>query len=440
MPLVKLLPQAINYLCNVKRLATITIWLVAFIMKVSAASSEIQLSPTSLSWQTIEQNGRNQAVYFHAWGGDPQINSYIQWLGQQVKQQYNIDLHHVKLSNTSEAVSRVLAEKSANNHTNGQVDLVWINGENFAAMAKHQLLNQGWVDQLPNFALTNPEQNPAMTRDFGLPTQGMEAPWGQASLTFYYTPVVPLFASKTGSPTALNSAPQSIEQLLAWSEKNPGRFTYPKPPDFLALSFLKYALIALNQHQVESIKSLLYQKATLHSQAILLPVLWRYLDQLHPTLWREGKYFVPSGEALRRLVGDGETNLAFTFSAATIPAAVNRYDLPKSTRSYVMQDGSLSNIHFIAIPYNAAHKASAQVVANFMLSINAQAKKQQAKVWGDSTVIDISTLTLAEQQLFATNQHPSALPLNSKIKALSEPHPSWSKVLASEWLKRYGAQ
>ncbi|MBA6391969.1 ABC transporter substrate-binding protein [Colwellia sp. BRX10-3] len=401
-------------------------------------------APVETIWNTIETLGKNHSVYFHAWGGDPQINIYIQWLAKRVKNSHNIDLHHVKLTDTSEAVSRVLAEKSANNHQQGQVDLVWINGENFASMAQYQLLARGWVAQLPNFSLTNPSENEAMTRDFGLPTQGMEAPWGQASLSFYYTPspnTHDLNYAQNSYQDSISKAPKNINQLLTWAEQNPGRFTYPKPPDFLSLSFLKYALIALNQQQKEQVKSGLYQAPTPQSQAALLPTLWAYLDKLHPHLWHQGQYFVASGTALQRLVGDGEINLGFTFSAAQIPASVARYNLPENTRSFVMKDGSLSNIHFVAIPYNAANSDSAKVVANFMLSVEAQAKKQQAEIWGDSTVIDVSKLPVQQQLLFSTNQpHPSALPINSKIIALSEPHPSWSKLINREWLKRYGAQ
>ena len=390
-------------------------------VELSAAKSpEVLTQKTTLTtrWNTIESSGKNHSVYFHAWGGDPQINSYIQWLAKRVKQLHNIDLHHVKLTDTSEAVSRVLAEKSAENHQQGQVDLVWINGENFASMAQYQLLAKDWVVQLPNFSLTNPDDNEAMTRDFGLPTQGMEAPWGQASLTFYYTPTHQSnkfnFAQRSYQES-IQHAPKDVQQLLTWAEQNPGRFTYPKPPDFLSLSFLKYALIALNQFQTEQIKSGLYQAVTPLSQAALLPVLWRYLDKLHPHLWHQGQYFVASGTALQRLVGDGEINLGFTFSAAQIPASVARYNLPENTRSFVMQDGSLSNIHFVAIPYNAANSNSAKVVANFMLSVEAQAKKQQAEVWGDSTVIDVSQLPSPQQLLFSTNkQSPSALPISSK--------------------------
>ena len=97
-------------------------------------------------------------------------------------------------------------------------------------MAKNGLLAPHWAEQLPNFALTNPTNNPAMTRDFGVPTQGMEAPWGQAALTFYFDSL------KVTTP------PQTLPELLSWSKQHPGRFTYPKPPEFLGLSFLKYAL------------------------------------------------------------------------------------------------------------------------------------------------------------------------------------------------------
>ena len=117
--------------------------------EISAAKPpEVLTQKTTLKtrWNTIESSGKNHSVYFHAWGGDPQINSYIQWLAKRVKQLHNIDLHHVKLTDTSEAVSRVLAEKSAENHQQGQVDLVWINGENFASMAQYQLLAKDWVE------------------------------------------------------------------------------------------------------------------------------------------------------------------------------------------------------------------------------------------------------------------------------------------------------
>jgi len=383
-------------------------------------------------WQQVQALGRNQDVYFYAWGGDAQINAYIQWAAQQVKTKYNINLVHVKLSDTSEAVSRVLAEKSANNSNQGSVDLMWINGANFATMSEHSLLLKQWANKLPYFALTDPVNNPAVTFDFGLPTNGMEAPWGQASLTFYYDSIAI-------NGYANNKLPTTLNELLNWSAQNPGRFSYPKPPDFLGMSFLKYALVVLHQQSSENIKAQLNQPATTKNTAQVLNPLWEFLNKLHPTLWRGGTHFMQSGAQMRRLVDDTELSLAFTFSAPEVPAAVKRYDLPNSIRSYAMSDGSLSNTHFVAIPYNASHQQSAQLVANFLMSPEAQAEKQKAHIWGDKSVLIQSTLTPDQQALFKTAKpHPSALPLNSIKRTLSEPHPSWVNAIMQGWQTRYG--
>ena len=393
----------------------------------NTANSDGEVSP----WQQVEAQGANQDVYFYAWGGDPQINAYLQWAAKQVDDKYNINLVHVKLSDTSEAVSRVLAEKSANNDDKGSVDLIWINGANFATMSENDLLLKQWANKMPNFALTDPDNNPAVNFDFGVPVNGMEAPWGQASLTFYYDSM-----STKNPPTTLN-------ELTTWTAQNPGRFSYPKPPDFLGMSFLKYALVMLHeQHDAdtgENTSAQLNMPATEQNTAIVLDPLWAFLDGLHPTLWRKGEQFVQTGAQMRRLVDDTELSLAFTFSAPEVPAAVQRYDLPQSIRSYAMSDGSLSNTHFVAIPYNASHPQAAQLVANFLMSPEAQAKKQTASVWGDKTVLIQSTLSPEQQALFKTSKpHPSALPFDSIKRTVSEPHPSWVEAIMQGWQTRYG--
>ncbi|MEL0630959.1 ABC transporter substrate-binding protein, partial [Psychromonas aquatilis] len=83
----------------------------------------------------------------------------------------------------------------------------------------------------------------------------MEAPLGQAALSFYYDSL------KVYQP------PQSLAELLSWTKQHPGRFTFPKPPEFLGMSFLKYALIILKENQPDDIKNKLYQAATAESVA-----------------------------------------------------------------------------------------------------------------------------------------------------------------------------
>lgn len=402
------------------------------VIPASTASTASNSQTTALSdWQQTEAAGKNQTVYFHAWGGDPQINAYIQWAAKRLDDTYNIDLVHVKLSDTSEAVSRVLAEKSAHNDNKGSVDLVWINGANFATMSENGLLLPQWATHLPNFKLTDPDHNLTVSYDFGLPTKGMESPWGQASLTFYYDSL------------AVSQPPKTLNELASWAQNHPGRFSYPKPPDFLGMSFLKYALVRLHAQQDAKTGTNLSAQLSLpatdqNKQQVLTP-LWQFLDKLHPNLWRYGTQFPQSGAQMRRLVDDTELNLAFTFSAPEVPAAVDRYDLPQSIRSYAMADGSLTNTHFVAIPYNASHPEAAQLVANFLLSPEAQAHKQDPVVWGDKTVLAQQLLDKPQQALFqSTRPHPSALAVDAISQTLSEPHPSWVAAIQQGWQARYG--
>ena len=268
----------------------------------TASSTTANINQDLSPWQQIEAQGSNQDVYFYAWGGDPQINAYLQWVSDQVDDKYNINLVHVKLSDTSEAVSRVLAEKSAHNDDQGSVDLIWINGANFATMSENSLLLKQWANKLPNFALTDPDNNPTVNFDFGVPTNGMEAPWGQASLTFYYDSL------STSKP------PTTLTELATWTAQNPGRFSYPKPPDFLGMSFLKYVLVMLHEQQDaqtgENISAQLNLPATKENTALVLDPLWAFLDSFHPTLWRNGEQFVQTGAQMRRLVDDTELSLA----------------------------------------------------------------------------------------------------------------------------------
>ena len=135
----------------------------------------------STHFDSLKPAAKGQTVYFNAWGGDAKINSYINWAGDIVKQRYDITLVHVKLTDTASAVSR-LAEKTAGSDRDGTIDLLWVNGENFAAMKRANLLqSQPWV-AFAKLAVDRPVALPAILSDFAEPTDGKESPWGRANL------------------------------------------------------------------------------------------------------------------------------------------------------------------------------------------------------------------------------------------------------------------
>mgnify|MGYP007000341731 len=80
-----------------------------------------------------------------------------------------------------------LAEKIAGRTENGSVDLLWVNGENFSRMKESGLLREdGWAYNLPSFRYVNTKKMPDTISDFGIPTLGLESPWGRAQFVFGY--------------------------------------------------------------------------------------------------------------------------------------------------------------------------------------------------------------------------------------------------------------
>ena len=379
-------------------------------------------TPDPQEWESVLDAADGQTVYWNAWGGDARTNRYIAWVAEQMQESYGVRVEHVKLDDTSSAVARVLGEQQAGNDSDGSIDLIWINGENFAAMREQDLLFGPFAASLPNFALTYPDENPEVVTDFTLPTEGYESPWGKAQITFYYD------SAQTDTP------PQSIEELLTWARANPGQFSYPRIPDFTGSTFLKQALIELTD-QADA----LYAPVDETTFEEITAPLWAYLDELHPHLWRSGRSFPDSGPNLRTLMSDGELSLAFSFYPTDAAVAVMEYELPQSVRSYVLEGGTLGNVHFVAIPYNSPHKAGAMALANFLLSPEAQAQKQSLSMWGDRSVLAIQQLEPSDQAFFEQgDNHPSALPVDALSNTLAEPHPSWMNALQDAWLERYG--
>ena len=370
-------------------------------------------------WAAIEAKARGQTVYFNAWAGSPIINAYVQWAGQEVQQRFGITLEHVKISDAAEVVKRVRSEKAAGKLSGGSVDMVWINGENFLAMKREQLLFGPFAERLPSFAAVDVLGKPTTRLDFSEPVEGMEAPWGMAQLTF--------FADKKRVP----QAPLSLQALLAFARANPGRVSYPRPPDFHGTTFLKQALLDLNPD-----RSALYRPVTPEALAKASAPLWTFLDALHPLLWRAGRQFPNNASAVRQMMADGELLLALTFNPNEAANEIAAKRLPASVYSFQFSAGTVGNTHFLAIPFNASAKEGAQVLINFLMSPQAQARKADITHWGDPTVLAMDKLTPAERARFGSASLPGQL--DKSAPALPEPHGSWVDPLEKEWARRYG--
>jgi len=314
-----------------------------------------------------------------------------------------------------------VAEKAAGQDTGGAVDMIWINGPNFLAMKQQGLLHGPFVRQLPNAQYVDLSPNAAASVDFTEAVAGLEVPWRLARFVFIY------------DSQRVQEAPESMAQMLVWAKANPGRLTHPAVSNFMGASFLKQALIELTPDA-----GLLQQPANEQAFAQATAPLWQWYDEIQPYLWRKGTSF-PENEAIQQqMLSDGEVDIAMAFDPAAAAAGIESGLLPASARVFVPKQGSLGNISFVAVPYNASHIAGAKVVANFLLRPETQAHMQNIKVLGSFSVLDPQRLDAQQQAYFDALPSSQALPTLADLgPTLLEPHASWMTQLKQQWSQRY---
>ncbi|WP_368211251.1 ABC transporter substrate-binding protein [Aeromonas sp. s10] len=364
------------------------------------------LHANDASWQQTLLAARGQTVYFNAWGGSPEINAYLVWARQEIARQYQVELVQVKVDDIAQSVSQLLAGKQAGKTSNGPIDLLWVNGENFKALKEQGLLGAPFTDELPNMALVDTAL--PVSEDFTVPVEGLEAPWGIGQLNLMV------------DGDQVDAPPTSAAALLAWVKAHPGRFTYPKPPQFHGSSFLKQILLELTPDPAP-----LYREATDADFLRITAPLWAWLDQLHPALWRKGRLFPTGAAETRQLLDDGELAMTISFNPGEAQSSVQNGTLPPTVQAIAMEKGALTNSHFLAIPFNASARAGAKVVVNFLLSPAAQARKSDPAFWGDPSVL--------RQEALPGQTRPAL-----RFKGVAEPHPSWQTRLEAAWAERYG--
>lgn len=330
-------------------------------------------------WNVIAEQAKEQTVNMHMWGGDESVNKYIDnWAAPLLKEKYDITLNRVPINDARDMINKVLTEKEVNK-TKGSIDVFWINGENFKLSKENGLLWGAFVDKLPNHNKYVDKNASDIKYDFGEEIESMEAPWGKSQFVFVYD------EEKVKNP------PKTMEELKDWVKQNPGKFTYPAPPDFTGSAFVRQTLIettgGYEQYVGEIDKDKLYNNCK---------ELWNYLNEIKPYLWREGATYPESSAKLDQLYANGEVWMTMSYNPMHAFNKMKSGQFPASSRSYLLTEGTLSNTHYLSIPFNAANKAGAMVVIDFLLSPEAQITKFDPAYWGDGLVITPEKLSKEE--------------------------------------------
>jgi len=375
------------------------------------------------SWDEITGMARDGEVNWFLWGGSDNINQYVtEYIGGILKEDYGITLNRVGLSDTVEAVNIVLGEKESGVTDKGSVDMIWINGENFRTMKQGGLAYCGYTDTLPNNELVNWD-NPAIANDFGVPVEGCEVPWSKAQFAFAYD------TARTEAP------PMSIAELIEWVKANPGKFTYPAPPDFNGSVFVRHVFY----HAAGGVDNLLgdFDQAKYDEVA---EKTWAILNDLEPSLWRKGDTYPASIAAMEQLYANSEVDLTFNYEPAGVGTKIENGTFPPTTQGYGLTDGTIGNTNYTVIPFNSPNKAAALVLQNVLLSGEAQLQKAMPDVWGTTAAIEVSRTSADIQAKFgALKSHPNVVPAAELAKAaLPELQASWISAIEKGWLENVG--
>lgn len=265
----------------------------------------------SAGWDAIAEAAEGSTVTFYGWGGDENRNNWLNTtVADCLKKNHDITLQVVGM-NIDDILAKLSGEKQADTQS-GSIDIIWINGENFYSAKENGLLWGPFTDKLPNMAAYIDTKDPETLKDFCMPIEGFEAPYGKAQMVLYNDSAV--------TP----EAPASAEEFLEYCKKYKGKVTYPALPDFTGSAFVRnliYELCGWEQFQ-----DMAADRDTI--KAAIEPAL-TYLRELNPYLWNEGRTFPESSTAVDAMFADGELVCSMSYSPFAAATGIDKEHIPK---------------------------------------------------------------------------------------------------------------
>jgi ABC superfamily ATP binding cassette transporter, solute-binding protein len=335
---------------------------------------------SEVNYDEIVEKAKGTSVNLYGWGGDDKRNQWLDdYIIPKMKEDYDIDVNRVGMD-IDEILNLMVAEKDSED---GDVDVVWINGENFENAKNNGLLFGPITQVLPNFNDYVDGEDEGIKYDFGEPVENMEAPYGGAQFVFMYD------SSKIDNP------PKNAEELLELAKANPGKITYASLPDFTGSAFIRNIISDIQGYEDFMDKDLTKEEL----RKMLKPTI-DYLNELKPYLWNEGQSYPADNPTLTNMFADGELIMAMSYNPNAASTGVVDGQFNENVRTAVFDKGTIANTHFLAISKGSSNKDAATVLINLILSPEAQISKADPEVLGDLPIIDYDKLTDEQKKMY----------------------------------------
>lgn len=327
----------------------------------------------------INRPKTDNIVTIYGWGGDQRVNEWIDnELSQYALENYDIEVVRVPM-NIDEILMKLTNEKNYSN--NGSIDVIWINGENFYYAKQYDLLYGPFLDKIENAQKFVDLEGPEATVDFGYSTEGYEAPWGKAQFVFVH------------DKELVSESPKNSKELKELVKNNPGKFTYPEATDFVGSAFIRTVIYDIVGY--ENIKDLPADYEAV--KEAVMPAM-NYLNEIKTYLWKEGKTYPKDSAQLDGLYQDKEVYIAMDYNANKALSKIMDKSWSESTETFVWENGTPFNTHYLAIAANAPHVENSMKLIEAALSPEMQISKANLTGWGDLPVLEYDKLREAEQK------------------------------------------
>ena len=290
---------------------------------------------TKMSYEEALKEAEGTTVTFYGWGGSDQTNNYIdKYIAPKLKKEHNITVKRVGM-NIDEILNNLQNSVQANEEK-GNIDVIWINGENFYTAKENNLLFGPFTEKLPNFEKYVNGDADDTKLDFGYPTDGYEAPFGKAQVVMEYN-------SDKVKPI------KNADELLEAAKANPGKFTYPALPDFTGSAFVRN--IIYEKVGYDKLKDIDPTDEEAVREAIK-PAM-DYLKELKPYLWKKGETYPTDSTQQDNMFADGSLYFNVSYNPNHASSLISNGTYPESTKTCVFDKGTIGNTHFLAIAKNA---------------------------------------------------------------------------------------
>ena len=348
----------------------------------SAAESTAAESTASdeASFEALVEQAKGTTVTFYGWGGDDDLNAWLDdYFAPRMEEKYDIKMERVPM-NIEDILSQLQGEIQAGKEE-GDIDMIWINGENFKTAKENKMLYGPFLDTLPNYQTYIDGDDTENQYDFSYPIEGYEAPYGKAQLIMMNdTAVTP-------------EKPANTDELLEYCKKYKGKVTYPALPDFTGSAFVRNIIYDIcGWEQFQDMEA---DKETV--KAAIEPAL-EYLRELNPYLWNEGKTFPESSTTVENMYSDGELVMNMSYGAYAVATGIENGTYTDTTETFQFDKGTIGNTNYMAIAANSGNTAGAMVAINEMMDPEVQADR--FKVLRTIPVVDNTTLDDTQKEAF----------------------------------------